>query len=346
MAEPVQRSGTWWQETKDGSWLRWDAAAQEWKTHGAPPPPPERPSPARAALDFGFAHWTTLLAAAGLTIYAIVRVGHDRFYERLHVTAEEVGLDQTLILGRAALYLFLVLTGVVAAAGMALFAGAAFGWLASVARTGDPGEDGKKPIGVDWLPPLVGATFSVFANFTLIRDILPPELLGADDSLTAQPHWLISEEALGVTGSLALVAGFVALLHWLLKRRPNSGAFEKLVDKHGAWTTVPALAAFLFASFVVAGRFGFVNGDYVVRGALVAPGPTGLLTAHAEPVCVDWLDGDPPIALPGGEPAPFMYLGQADGLVILYEPGATRTPLRVPAGKIAMQHDPDEPPEC
>lgn len=43
-------------------------------------------------------------ALLGLTIYGLARVSHDAFYAKLGVTVEEVGLDQGIILGRAALY--------------------------------------------------------------------------------------------------------------------------------------------------------------------------------------------------------------------------------------------------
>ncbi|MBW3595542.1 MAG: DUF4328 domain-containing protein [Actinobacteria bacterium] len=40
MTEPVFRQGQWYQQGADGTWLKWDAAAAEWKEQSAPPPPP------------------------------------------------------------------------------------------------------------------------------------------------------------------------------------------------------------------------------------------------------------------------------------------------------------------
>jgi hypothetical protein len=45
------------------------------------------------------------LTAMGLVIYAVVRVGIDAFYSEFGVTAEDVGLSQTLIIARSALAL-------------------------------------------------------------------------------------------------------------------------------------------------------------------------------------------------------------------------------------------------
>lgn len=60
-----------------------------------------------------------VLAFLGLIVYAVVRVGHDAFYARFGVTAEEVGLTQGTIVGRAALYFVFFLTIAVALVGIA-----------------------------------------------------------------------------------------------------------------------------------------------------------------------------------------------------------------------------------
>lgn len=59
-----------------------------------------------------------VLGFLGLIVYAVVRVGHDAFYARFGVTAEEVGLSQTTILGRAALYFVFFLTAAIALLGV------------------------------------------------------------------------------------------------------------------------------------------------------------------------------------------------------------------------------------
>ena len=41
MVDPIQRRGEWWQEQPDGSWLKWDEPAGQWRPQEFPPPPPE-----------------------------------------------------------------------------------------------------------------------------------------------------------------------------------------------------------------------------------------------------------------------------------------------------------------
>jgi hypothetical protein len=80
------------------------------------------PEAAKAGTD-----WLRLASSApavfaflGLIVYGVVRVGHDAFYAKFGVTAEEVGLSQTTILGRAALYFVFFLTVAVALVGISV----------------------------------------------------------------------------------------------------------------------------------------------------------------------------------------------------------------------------------
>jgi hypothetical protein len=337
MADPVQRDGTWWQETKDGAWLRWSATANEWKPASGPPPPPAPVSPLRAAIGFGFAHWTTLLAVGGLTVYSIVRVGHDKFYARLGVTPEEVGLNQSLILGRAALYLLLTATGVVAVAGLAILISFVLDWALS-RYEGAENKSGAAST-------VAGVVISLVANFATLGPLVPPELTEPDGGLEQEPHWLISRPAIITVSGLALVSAALALAHGLIAsaKRRREGKEERLFGLPRAWPVSVALATLVFASFVVSGRYGFVSGDAVARGLSVGPGPNGLLSVQAERVCADWLDDQPPFPFSEAEAVPYMYLGQANGIVVLYDPTGVDTPLRIPAGKVAMTEDFDEP---
>ena len=43
--EAFQRRGDWWQEGPDGTWLKWNEAANEWQQQEAPPPPTEHDEP-------------------------------------------------------------------------------------------------------------------------------------------------------------------------------------------------------------------------------------------------------------------------------------------------------------
>jgi hypothetical protein len=76
--------------------------------------------PARRSTD-----WLRLASSApavlgflGLVVYGVVRTGHDAFYARFGVTAEEVGLSQTTIVGRASLYFIFFVTAVVSLVGV------------------------------------------------------------------------------------------------------------------------------------------------------------------------------------------------------------------------------------
>jgi cytochrome bd-type quinol oxidase subunit 2 len=91
---------------------------------GRIPPSPERgdvtePKPRRST------DWLRLASSApavlgflGIVVYGVVRTGHDAFYARFGVTAEEVGLSQTTIVGRASLYFVFFLTAVVSLVGI------------------------------------------------------------------------------------------------------------------------------------------------------------------------------------------------------------------------------------
>jgi hypothetical protein len=63
----------------------------------------------------GFLHvlasdYKALLSLVGLLVYGVVRVAYDAYYTRLGVFPEAVGLSETTILGRAALYLALTVS--------------------------------------------------------------------------------------------------------------------------------------------------------------------------------------------------------------------------------------------
>jgi hypothetical protein len=51
MTEPVELDGEWWNQTEDGSWLKWDATAYRWDPHPTGPPnaAPPAPEPPAAA---------------------------------------------------------------------------------------------------------------------------------------------------------------------------------------------------------------------------------------------------------------------------------------------------------
>jgi hypothetical protein len=63
------------------------------------------------------------LAVAGLFVYAIVRLAIDGFYKTFDVSPEEAGLSQSTIIGRAAVYLFVVIGAIGVATILAMLFG-------------------------------------------------------------------------------------------------------------------------------------------------------------------------------------------------------------------------------
>lgn len=119
----------------------------------APEPPKPRPD------------WVSLAGSApavlgvlGLVVYALARVGHDAFYARFGVTAEEVGLSETTILARAALYFAFFLTAATAVLGLSVM---------FMLRTPTKSAEGdvKADGGADWAPGRVLLIVAACAGF-------------------------------------------------------------------------------------------------------------------------------------------------------------------------------------
>lgn len=334
MAGPVHIEGAWWRETADGRWLCWDDAGRSWKA--SDPPPPPRRSP-RAAPTAVLSHAPTVLAVAGFVVYAIVRIAYDQFYARLATTPEEIGLDQTLILGRAALYLFLFATAVAAIVGVTfLFFLALDPILAGVSKGKRPSPENA----VSWTSAAASALAGLASSLGL-RSLIPDALLTSDDGLVAEPGWVISQSTAIAASALAVACAIAAFVHWVLGRR---GRMEHRRDQGATLldprtTITVAFVSVILASFVISGRYGFVKGDEAGRGVLVKPGPLSLLSVQASRVCVDWLSGPPPTALVERGPVPWMYLGQVDAQMVLYAYEETDVggPVRFPAGSALLE---------
>jgi hypothetical protein len=351
MAEPILRDGSWWHETKDG-WVLWDAAAKRWNAAEGPPPPPAAVgarSPLAAAAAFALSHWTTLLTGAGLLVYAVVRVAHDEFYSQMAVTAEEVGLDQTLILGRAALYVFLY------AIGFAILVALAPLWW-DVDDAHDPkkrkGDDDperrKKSRRSSYAVRVFGTLFLLSVLVADGQVSLPVGLTTSDADLVRRPHWLFAQGCAILMVLNAGVSGIAALRGWgrLARTDPadTSVAVGKL-RKRQVWLVLLAVTLTFLCSFVLSGRYGFIRGDQVLRGEPVVPGPLSLLSVRADPICVDWPGEDAPEALAATGDAPLMYLGQADGFLILYD-RRQGAPLRIPSGEAVLKSAYPDPTTC
>jgi len=115
VSEPMRRHGSWWQENPDGTWLRWDSTSGVWVKQDSPPPPPpqeNKPFDLPPPVEWFVDKSTAILAILALIIYGVVRVATDQFYTNLDVTPEEVGLNHTLIIGRAALYCVVIVASI------------------------------------------------------------------------------------------------------------------------------------------------------------------------------------------------------------------------------------------
>jgi hypothetical protein len=88
------------------------------------PEPAQANGTGRAAQLLGgvLSDYKALVTLAGVLVYGLVRVAYDAFYTRLGVFPEAVGLSETTILGRAALYLAITVSIAVVGAGAWLLA--------------------------------------------------------------------------------------------------------------------------------------------------------------------------------------------------------------------------------
>jgi hypothetical protein len=184
------------------------------------------PEPTKRRTD-----WVSLASSApavlgflGLIVYAVVRVGHDAFYARFGVTAEEVGLSQTTILGRAALYFVFFLTAAIALLGVsAVIARPA---TAIGTRRRSDGEGGlEDKSGRFWAR--VGVGFLTLAACSGFAGVIVAGIEGA---------WPLAL-TIGVLIPLALVASPLS--------RGHRAAAAVLFGVLAAWS---ALVAFLVAS--------------------------------------------------------------------------------------------------
>lgn len=338
MADAVRRDGKWWQDAGDGRWLVWREDAGTWIPVAGPPPPPEvaGTSPVSRLGTFALEHAAKFLAIAGLLVYAVVRFAHDEFYGQMAVTPEEVGLDQTLILSRAALYLFL--------AGIAMVTLVAvipswIGLAQTLAAGRDPSEAGRIPR----LPARVigSGLLAVLLLGAILADMgrLPEVDWVNDSDLHERPHWFISQTALTVVFVVATAAAVAAFAAWWIRdspRKPSATTLRSFLAVRLEWLVGAASVTFVLAAFVVSGRFGYVRADQAQAGSAVVPGPLTLLSVRADPVCVEWPGSDVPAAIENAGPRPFMYLGQANGVLVLYD-NDQGAPLRLPAGKAVLR---------
>jgi hypothetical protein len=239
------------------------------------------------------------LAILGLYLYATVRLAHDAFYRRFETTAEEVGHTQATILGRAAIYLLVIVTtalGALAAAslpavfvlllaGNAYVAGEIFFWSLQLLQWS------AVIIAIRRLHARIGTKYgnsvSVWANLSVAALFLAFEL--------AVISWSIPED----TNDQAIGAAVAATLLFF-----GIGGLTYVFGR--------AMAADVAFGKEVSGR---------------------ILNLRAYRVCVTWWDATTPPTLDIHHP--YMFLGQGPQWLVLYDQTRKAT-IRVPASKAIL----------
>jgi hypothetical protein len=241
------------------------------------------------------------LAAAGLFVYAIVRLAIDAFYRPFDVTAEEVGLTQSTIIGRAAVYLFVVIGAFVAFLVIAFVAGEVIVGLLSLGRIrrifADPYADVVYVIlllWVIWSVHLIRqralGSFAVYSlSFLCIGVGVGFAAYGLDEVANGR-HWTAAGQAQTEIGIVLIMFG-VAAWTWLQGR---------------------LLALRVLAGNEVSGR---------------------ILNLKAVEVFVTWTGEDAPPWLDTSRP--YLFLGEGDRWLVLFDPQKSSA-LRVPTGRAAL----------
>jgi hypothetical protein len=107
---------------------------------------------------------------------------------------------------------------------------------------------------------------------------------------------------------------------------------------HRRRLAVFGLGTAIFALFLAWPALSRDLADEVKDGKAVTPGfpswtnPLGL---RAQPARITWLEGSPPTGLEGLAGESLLYLGQASGMLVLFNP-ATDQALRVPSGAVVL----------
>jgi hypothetical protein len=190
--------------------------------------------------------WVALASSApavlgflGLIVYAVVRVGHDAFYARFGVTAEEVGLSQATILGRAALYFVFFLTAAIALLGVAAVIARPTAAMGAVRRKKNE-EGGSEPesgafwarVGVGFLVLVAGLAGVIVAGLESSWPLALAISLVIPLALVASRAGRLSKGHRAAVGLLfGLLAAWSAAVAFLVANRgpessPGAGSFS------------------------------------------------------------------------------------------------------------------------
>jgi hypothetical protein len=265
---------------------------------------------------------TAILASIGILAYGITRVGIDSFYENLGVTPEEVGLSYGAILSRGLLGFITLLLGAVFLASLPVL-------VVSI------NERNKWDLRRSKLKPrerLVRETLGLDRKHPLRDVVIPYYLLFVGFMFTIfyargnpDPDWLGS------------VPFFLAVLIIIFRGywSPAAAKTSPLRTQVVATVFVFAAAALLLGVLSLSASAGEDAAGRVISGKTLDANRAfglswlGVLSVQAKCVTlVNVTDGKPPpqsIASSG-----LLYLGQANGTLILYKPASGPLRLRSP----------------
>jgi hypothetical protein len=393
----MRRHGSWWQENPDGTWLRWDSTSGVWVKQDSPPPPPpqeNKPFDLPPPVEWFVDKSTAILAILALIIYGVVRVATDQFYTNLDVTPEEVGLNHTLIIGRAALYCVVIVASILIVE--AAWISRTVPLLARFPRLSKissrimlsavlfllvipPFFFAEDFLGIgSWLEELLsnfGAYSYLPAIFVLlfvwaIVLILLIRQNRLHEKRHAEGHPLSRVEdvtllVLSIIHLLVLLALALSLFRWDFPRIlwQETGDFGRTVllvnwavlllfflywSRRTATTTeqaqlsaaetaslIAVLALLAVSALSLSGSYGFYLADNLDDRRHRSGWGFELLSIRAYPVCVSWLESKSPEVLKRQEQRSFLYLGQADQTLVLYDTNGGN-PVRLPTGKASI----------
>jgi hypothetical protein len=257
-----------------------------------------------------------LVPLGALLLYWSVRSGYDSFYQRFHLTPEQVGIGQVEMIARTAYTLGLLLF---------LFAGI---WISLLVL----------------LNPAEGAAWRSHVTAAVVLGV-PALLLLVG----------LSSRAYSWAGFVPLVVASVcaskSVALYREEQRGQPGWFKRLRIRHLGFFTLPAtvliglllLAGAITHDLLEAEAGGEI--DDALRGQ-PRPGPLfalSLLAVQVESVEIVWLSDDVPDQYRHLQDLQeVLYLGQANGSAFFYDHQCSRT-VEIPTGTFALLRPPTPP---
>jgi hypothetical protein len=243
------------------------------------------------------------LAALGLFLYATVRLGLDAFYGRFEVTPEEVGLSQGTILGRAAIYLLVLMSMALAALALTASPALFLYLLGSIDRD------------------------SAMAIFVVLAEVL---------LLAAWVRWIRKRNSDIREGRITRYAK--SIRYW--SKASTAAIFiglqvgiiglAALAEKGGSLGLGLATAMILFGI----GAATYTQGRKMATDVALGKELSGrILNLRSHEVEVTWCDEQ---SKPGNiTSSPYVFLGEGDEWLVLCDKKSRRV-LRIPAGKALL----------